>query len=198
MVGDQIQDILFHGENVLWQGKPKKLPYIFRNSIALLPVAFIFFAFDAFFIYMTFSTGAEVPREMVIFMIGFFAFHLLPVWIFAGKLLKSIAEHKNIHYTVTDRRIIARSGLMGADFNSADYGDITDVRVNVSPIERLCNCGTVSIATGAGTVDFLSVSEPYVLYKQLNKILIDLKYDMHFPNAYRPQTNPGYNTEYRP
>ena len=197
MKGDQIQDILFQGENILWQGQPKRIPYIFRNSVALFPVACIFFAFDAFFIYTAFSLG-DVPKEMVIFMIGFFALHLLPVWVFAGKFLKSIAEHKNIQYAVTDRRIIARSGLMGVDFNSADYGDITDVRVNVSPIERLCNCGTVSIATGAGTIDFLSVQEPYVLYKQLNKILIDLKYDMHYPNAYRPQTNPGYNTEYRP
>lgn len=197
MVGDQIQDVLFSNENVLWNGKPKKFPYIFRNSIKLFPVALIFFAFDAFFIYMTFSMG-EVPKEMIIFMIGFFAFHLLPVWIFAGKFLKSIAEHKNIQYVVTDRRIIARSGLMGVDFSSADYGDITDVSVNVSAFERLCNCGTVSIATGAGMIDFLSVPEPYALYKRINKILIDLKYDMHYPNAYRPQTNPGYNTEYKP
>lgn len=195
----ELQDILFPNERVLWQDMPKKFPYIFRKSAALFPVALIWLAFDGFFIYTAFGMGGdEMPKEMLIFMVGFFALHLLPVWIFAGKFIKGAAEHRNIVYAVTDRRVIARSGLMGADFQSSDYGDITNVRVDVSPIESLCRCGTVFITTASGGVAFQSIRDPYEVYKQINKIQIDMKYDMHYPNAYRPDHNPGYNTEYRP
>ena len=34
--------------------------------------------------------------------------------------------------------------------------------------------------------------------KDIQKIILDMQTDMEFPNAYRPETNPGYHTDYRP
>lgn len=198
-MNDNLTDVLFDGETVLWQGKPKKFCYVLRSFGKLLPGALIFLLFDGFFIGTMLSTGAvaEMGGSIILFLVFFFAFHLLPVWLCVGKLIAGNLEHKNIDYAVTSRRVIARSGIIGLDFQSIDYADISNARVDVSILERLFNVGTVIISTSSGqSLCLLAVEDPYTLYKKINKVLIDMKADVHYPNAYRPDNNPGYNTRY--
>lgn len=195
---DELKDVLYEGETVLWQGKPDRFCYLWRSVGKLLPFAVIWLAFDGFFIGTMLSQADELPREMWWFMIVFFVFHLLPVWKFVGSLIKRRLEHKNVVYAITDKRIIARNGLVGLDFDNVTYTDIANVRVDVSVLERIRKVGSVFVVTSSGaSLCLLSVEEPYEVYKRINKVFMDVKSDIHYPNALRPDVNPGYQTQYK-
>lgn len=194
-MNDSLQDILFDGEQVLWQGTPDKFCYVWRKVGKLLPFAIIWLLFDGFFIGMTLATGAA--KEIWWFLVIFFGFHLLPVWKVFGSLIKSRLEYKNIVYAVTDKRVIVRTGLIGLDFENINYTDISNVRADVSVIEKLRNVGSVFITTASGsTICLASIQEPYQVHKKINKVFMDMNSDIHYPNALRPEINPGYNTKY--
>lgn len=193
---DDLQDIIFEGENMLWQGKPDKFCFLWRTLGKMVPVAIIWLLFDGFFIFTIISSGAA--KEMLWFMIIFFAIHLLPVWKVIGAFIKGQLEHKNVLYAITDKRIIVRNGVIGLDFESINYADISNVRVDVSVIERIKQVGTVFITTASGkSICLLSIPEPYNIYKKINKVFMDVKTDIHYPNALRPDVNPGYKTTYK-
>lgn len=195
-MNDTLQDILFDDENVLWQGVPDKFCYIWRRIGKLLPVAIVWLLFDGFFISTILSGGAT--KEMLLFLIFFFGFHLFPVWKVIGSIIKTRLEYKNIIYAVTDKRVIVRTGLVGLDFENINYTDISNVRADVSVIEKLRNVGSVFITTASGnTICLAAVQEPYQVYKKVNKVFMDMKSDIHYPNALRPEVNPGYNTKYK-
>ncbi len=192
---DDLQDVLFESENVLWQGKPDKFCYLWRSFGKMLPAAIIWLLFDGFFIGTMISSGAA--KDMWWFMIIFFGIHLLPVWKVIGSIIKARLEYKNVIYAVTDRRVIARNGVIGLDFENINYTDISNIRVDVTIFEKIRNVGSVFISTSSGnSVCFYSIEEPYVVYRKINKVFMDVTSDIHFPNAFRPSENPGYNTKY--
>ena len=44
---------------------------------------------------------------------------------------------------------------------------------------------------------FLDIENPQEIYSRLQKIVLDIQTDIEFPNALRPDENPGYNTKYK-
>lgn len=192
-----IQDVLFEDESVLWEGTPDKIAYVSHIAKGQIFGALAFLLFDSFFIFMVSRFAEEIPKEMIIFMVGFFAIHLFPVWAFIASIIKAFVAHKNISYAITDRRIITRTGVVGLDFENINYTDITNIDVNVTIIEKIRKVGTVCINTSSGkSVKLISIKNPYQTSKMLNKTYIDINSDIHYPNALRPENNPGYNTKY--
>ena len=195
-MNDKLQDVLFNGEDLLWQGTPQKLCYILKSFGRLLPGALLFLIFDAFFISVIIGTGAFF--DMWPFLVFFFALHLLPVWKCLGKLISANLEYKNVDYAITTHRIVLRSGIVGLDFDSIDYSDISNVRVDVSVLERIFGVGSLIISTTSGReLCLFSIVNPYEVYKKINKISIDMKADINYPNAFRPDENLGYTTKYK-
>ena len=41
------------------------------------------------------------------------------------------------------------------------------------------------------------IKNPYQITAKLQKITMDIKTDVYYPNALRPDENPGYNTKYK-
>lgn len=196
-MNNELKDVLFEGENVLWQGAPHKFCFMWRAAGKLLPIAILWLLFDGTFISIMVATG--LGKDMWLFLVIFFALHLMPVWSFLGKFIKSKLEHKNVIYAVTDRRVVVRTGVIGLDFENINYTDISNIRTDVSILERLCNVGSVYITTSSGaSTCLMAVKDPYAVSKMINKIFLDVKADIHYPNALRPEENPGYNTKYAP
>ena len=194
---DSLKDVLFEGENVIWQGKPHKFCFIWKNAGKLLPIALIWLLFDGMFIGITVATG--MAKEMWLILLIFFAFHLMPVWNCAGKFIKGGMEYQNVVYAVTDKRIIVRTGVIGIDFQNINYTDISNIKTDVSVLERICGVGSVYITTSSGQgASLLSIRDPYEISKKINKVFLDVKSDIHYPNAFRPEENPGYRTKYNP
>ena len=181
----------------------KKSAFVINNILTMLPLALIWLLFDSFFIVAFVSSGS--PKEMILPIILFFAFHLMPVWIWLGNVLTANKKWKNTKYYVTDKRIIVQTGIISANYDTIYYKDIKNVSLKVGIIDKLLKVGDIYIDTGSILTSssknimmtFLDVENPYEIYGKLQKIVLDIQTDIEFPNAYRPDENLGYNTKYK-
>ncbi len=98
-----------------------------------------------------------------------------------------------------------RSGFWGTDFKAIDYDKISDIEVNVNPVENLFGVGTIQAFSGRTTNKggsiydkFIAIPEPYEVFKRIKEVSVDIKTDWNYPNALRPEKNQGYKTRYEP
>lgn len=196
---DQVRD---SNESVLWAGKPAFVPFI-ASGIPFLLLGLVWFCIDFFgFIHPMLSGVGRAPSGFAGFMIPFFALHLFPFWGSVLNMFRLVLVHKNTAYAVTTRRVMFRGGLWGTSFESVDFDQITDLQVNVGPIEKSIGAGTISISTGQANSNralgrnFIGISDPYEVFKEIKKVSLDVKADLDYPNKLRPETNPGYKTAY--
>ncbi len=202
---EEMPNPLAEDEQELWSAKPKKSAFIINNIVRMMPVALIWLLFDSFIIYVFISSGAI--KEMVLPIIIFFAFHLLPVWIWLGNIITASKKWKNTKYYVTDKRIIIQTGIIGASYDTIYYKDIKNVSLKIGVIDKLLKVGDIYIDTGNTTLTnsgtkklfmtILDIEKPYDVYTRLQKIVLDIQSDIEFPNAYRPSENSGYKTKYK-
>ena len=171
----------------------------------MMPIALLWLAFDSFFIITMIQTGEIL--DMLFFVIPFFALHLMPVWIWLGNVLSANKMWKNTKYYVTDKRIIIQNGFIAENYQTIYYKDIRNVDLRVGIIDRMLNVGDVYFDLGNYTTNngnrtvkaaFLDIENPRQIYSKLQKIVLDIQTDIEYPNALRPDENPGYNTKYNP
>lgn len=192
----EIKDMLDEGEQILWQGKPNRKSYILSNFLKLLPVAILWLAFDTTFIVVIASNIAEIGGFVWLFVI-FFAFHLMPVWMWIWNFVRSFMEIKNIEYAITDKKIILKSGVIAIDFKIFLYSEITGANLRRSIIDKIFKVGDIYINTTSQKGVIYDINQPYQVYKLLQQTSNDIKSDIYYPNAYRPEENNGYHTRYK-
>lgn len=203
---EKLPSPLIEGENVLWSAKPKRSAFILNKIFVMMPFAIAWLLFDMMVI-IPMAISGEI-KEMLFFIIPFFAFHLIPVWIWIANCLTASKRWKNTKYYVTDRRIIIQTGIIGASYETIYYKDIKNVNLRIGIIDKMLGVGDIYIDTGAvmstnngGTRSvknaILDIENPYEIYPKLQKIVLDIQTDVEFPNAFRPSENPGYNTKYK-
>ncbi|MGI6745113.1 MAG: Bacterial membrane flanked domain protein [Firmicutes bacterium ADurb.Bin300] len=201
-IENDISGLLMENEQVLWSGKPKKNAFIINKSLVMMPFALLWFCFDAFFIGTMASTGSM--KKMWLFIIPFFAFHLMPVWIWLWNVLSANRQWKNTEYAVTDKRIIIRGGVLGYNFQNIYYTEINSVDLHVGIIDRMLGVGDIIVNPVVKTAQksrspaILDIENPYELFGKIQKTVLDIQTDIHYPNELRPNQNRGYDTEYRP
>lgn len=203
-----IREMMDSNEYQLWEGKPEKVTYIIGNPVLYI-FALIWGAFDFAFISMMFGIGTGMPMGFGLFIVPFFLLHLMPVWIAVGGPIYRAINWNYLHYVLTDKRIYIQSGIIGRDINVVEFTDISEPEVNVGLIEKLRGCGTIRLTPGVYRNNrgerrttnkgaLLHVEDPYNVYKRIKQMSVDIKSDIHYPNALRPGENPGYNTKYEP
>ena len=198
MQKNTIEDVINDDEKVLWQGKPNAKSYVLAAMLKMLPIALIWIIFDGTFIFFITSgmINGDIPLFILAFIIPFFLLHLTPVWIWIGGTIKATREVKNLEYAVTDRRIIIRSGVIGIDFKFINYTEIDSINVKVGLIDKIFKVGDIYINSSVNSGVLWDVSNPYGIGRALQKVTIDIKSDIQYPNALRPDNNPGYKTGY--
>lgn len=196
---EQVRD---PNETVLWAGRPAFLPFL-ASGIPFLVIGVIWFSIDFFgFIYPMLSGERRTPAGFTGFMVPFFALHLFPFWGSLLNMLRLALVHKNTAYAVTTRRAMFRGGLWGINYESIDFDQITDLQVNIGPIEQSIGAGTIRISVAGRAANasvgknFIAVPDPYEVFKEIKKVSLDVKTDFEYPNKLRPDTNPGYKTAY--
>lgn len=113
-------------------------------------------------------------------------------------------DYKNVLYAYSDKRIIIRKGAWGADYKTTEYDKISEVEVNVGPIGEKYGPGNLHFITGKDhkgkiiSEIMYAIQEPYKVFKESEKVMLDIKSDLYYPNDLRPKTNKGFNTEYKP
>ena len=198
----RFDNILTDGEKLIWSGKPKKWAFIINKSVVMLPFALIWLLFDGFFIYGIFSSGA--PSGAKLFLVVFFAFHLLPVWMWLVNVLSAHRVWENTLYGVTDRRILIHSGFIGMMYQSVFFKDIQNVNLHIGVIDRLLDVGDIIFDShmthskgNFAREAFLDLEDAVELYPKLQKLVMDIQTDIYYPNDLRPRENKGYQTEYK-
>ena len=198
MQANTVEDVLDGGESVLWRGKPDKKAHIAAAVFRALPITIIWMIFDGMFIFFI-SMGMaqeQIPLEILGFIIPFFLLHLTPVWIWIANTVRAVREVKNLEYAITDKRVIIRSGIIGIDFKFVNYTEIDSVNIKVGFIDRIFKVGDIYINSSVNSAVLWDVENPYGIGTALQKVTTDIKSDIHYPNAMRPEENPGYKTGY--
>lgn len=100
-----------------------------------------------------------------------------------------------------------RTGFIGIDIKSIDYDKVSDIEVTVNVLEKIFSAGSIRFFSGRtetndGTTTKLydkweAISDPYGVFKRVKQVSADIKTDYNYPNALRPDTNPGYHTQYK-
>lgn len=191
-----IEDVIGSDEQILWRGKPKKRAYLINAFTKMLPIALIWLIFDGGFIGLMIGTMDEIPTPMKIFMAVFFLFHLAPVWIWLSHVLTANRQHENLEYAFTQKRIIIKSGIIGIDFKNIYYSEIDSVNLRVGLVDRIEKVGDIYIKSIGGANVLYDLENPYTITEKLQKIVVDIKTDIQFPNNLRPAENDGYSTKY--
>lgn len=187
-------------EEIYWVGKPAFVPFII-TGIPFLIFGLLWGAFDYFGFIRHMN---KMPNDFAGFAIPFFALHLLPFWLSILNMLRLFLVHGNTYYAFSNKRLLARSGFWGTDFKTVDYDKISDMEVNVNPIENMFGVGTIQAFSGRTTSKgakiydrFIAVANPYEVFKRIKEVSVDIKTDWNYPNALRPEENPGYGTKYK-
>lgn len=197
-----IDSLLMPGEYIIWRGKPKANAFVLNSSVHMMPFALIWLLVDGGFIATLIGSGAI--GEMLWFVIPFFLIHLFPVWIWLGNVITAGMRWKNTEYAVTDKRIMIRNGLVGYECQNFYYTEITNVTLHIGAIDHLLGVGDIYILsdmyanTGKNAPAILDVESPQEVLSIVQRTVMDMKTDAFYPNAMRPESNPGYNTQYRP
>ena len=188
--------MLGEGEQVLWQGKPKKSAFILNKVLGMMPIALLWAAVDTALLVLVFTLDS--PGVMRWITVGFVCIHLFPFWLWLSNVITASRRYKNMEYVLTDRRVIVRSGLVGIDYQSVSYKDIQNVDLRVGVLDKLMKVGDLYFITaGKGRNVFFDIERPYEVYKIAQKTVADIQTDIAFPNAYRPEENPGFLTTYK-
>ena len=192
--------VLGNGEYIIWNGKTKKAPFILAQSLTMLPIAIVWICFDFAAISSILSGGG-----FQLFLLGFFALHLFPVWIWLGCMISAPRRWRNTNYFVTNRRIIIRGGFFAVNEKSLFFKDVRSVQSKVGLFDKLCGTGSIlfnsEMSDGrnsrslAPSFQYLENAEQ--VYQRVQRTVLDMQTDMEFPNAYRPAENPGYGTDYK-
>jgi hypothetical protein len=189
-------------ETIFWVGKPVLVPFLMQGII-FLAFGLIWGLIDFGFLGLIFSS--EAPAGLAFFIIPFFMLHSFPFWGSILNMIRLWLVHGNTYYAYTNKRLMMRSGFWGIDFKAIDYDKISDIEVNINPVESYFGVGTVRAYSGRDTAkggriydSFVAIENPYEVFKKIKEISVDIKTDWNYPNALRPEENPGYKTSYNP
>ncbi len=198
----EFDKILEQNEQILWEGKPMFWPF-FLTSFAASLFGLIFLVVGGMFVLQGIREGNYFMVLIPHFWIGvLFTF---------GAPIYSLMVYKHVNYALTNKRALFQTGVIGRDFKMVDFDKITnsDVTVGLTDILFGKKSGSIKIST-AGTLyatskggvrnrpfTFANIPNPYEVFKYFKEISHAVKTDIEYPNAYRPQVNPGYNSEYK-
>lgn len=200
---NDLQNLIGPKETVLYEGKPDKKCFIAESIFnKLLPVAIIWIIFDFGFIKTAFS--ATNFGEMSFFIIPFFAFHLMPVWIYLAGVIFSFRRYKNTYYIVTDNAIYVSGGIFSKTFKTKPFAEMSHIDLHRGIFDQLFGVGDViatsnqfSDKTGAASIEISSIANYTEVFNLVKKLQTDIFSDTMYPNDMRPPENHGYNTKYR-
>lgn len=200
---DELKAIIGPNEDILYAGKPNKKCYLYESIFnPLLPIAVIWAIFDFGIIGGGMITDA--PGKISGFIFAFMLLHLMPVWIYLGGVLFTFRRYKNTAYVVTDRAIYISGGILNRTILTKPFAEMSHIDLHRGIFDQMFGVGDV-IATsnqllpnGKNTPIKISSIDNYIeVYNLVKKLQTDIYTDMMYPNAKRPEENPGYNTKYR-
>lgn len=205
-MSNDLKNLVGSNEKIMWEGKPNKKCFIFESIFnPLMPFALIWAIIDFGIIgFASFGELGNGESNILLFLIPFFALHLMPVWIYLGGILMTRKRYNNTYYIVTDRSIYMSSGVFTKKVQTKPFAEMSHINLHRGIFDQMFNVGDI-ICTSShhstdGAVDLIkisSVSNYTEVYNIIKKLQQDIYSDIMYPNDKRPKENHGYNTEYK-
>ena len=204
-MSEELKSMISNDERIKWEGKPNKKCFIFESIFnPMLPFAILWGVID--FSIIGFGFFGERTREMshmLPFLIGFFAIHLMPVWIYLSGVLLARRRYKNTNYIVTDRAIYTSQGVFSKKVQSKPFAEMSHIDLNRGFFDQRFGVGDVICTSShnnpngtSSTIVISSISDYMEVFNMVKKLQQDIYTDIMYPNDKRPKENHGYNTEY--
>ncbi|MBQ8119386.1 MAG: PH domain-containing protein [Ruminococcus sp.] len=209
-----LEAMVGQGEQILWRGKPQKKCFIFECIFnPMLFFALLWASFDIFFIVMANKSSTqqgETSSGFGGFMFVFFAFHMMPVWIYLAGVIFSFRKYRNTEYIVTEKGVYISGGVFTYSCQMKSFAELSNVNIHRGIFDQMFGVGDV-ILTSANLIQFAGSNtnsqsrsltmcdiadyqEVFAMVKQLQQ---DIYSDTMYPNDLRPAENHGYQTKYR-
>ena len=197
-----LKAIIEKDEQIMYEGRPNKACFIFECIFnPMLPFALVWAIFDFTILSVAID---EIPDNLVFMLLSFFAFHLLPVWIYLGGVVLSIRKYKNTAYIVTDRAIYISDGAFSKSLTRKSFAELSNIHMHRGIFDQWFKVGDVIATSGQLTekgrtaaAKICNISEYLEVYNLVKKLQTDIYTDVMYPNALRPDENPGYKTKYK-
>lgn len=197
-----LQSVISENEKIIWKGKPNRKCFILESAFnPLLPFALLWAIFDLGVIGLGF---AEEMGGMRLFFLGFFALHLMPVWIYLAGIIFSIRRYKNTEYIITDVGVYISGGTFSYSYQMKPFAQLSNISLHRGIFDQWLKVGDVVFDTefvdgenkqaSFAIINIENYQEIYKLVKEMQK---DIHADTMYPNDLRPKENHGYNTEYK-
>lgn len=171
---NEISQILGSKEKIIWDGKPKYVPYIISAI------------FVGIFIGGICGLVAGIFSESIIvgLIAGIIIFSLLFLW--------SNISYKFMHYALTNRRVVLQNGVFGRNFKSINYDEIKNASVARGLFNFIFGTGSINIFTGEMELtggehsrmkpkydSFVYISNAYDVLKKLQEHLTEMEENMY-------------------
>lgn len=206
LISDELKSMI-NNERVVWAGKPLKKCFILECVFnSMLPFALIWALFDFTFIFA--SLNSEMDSSIDIMLIGFFAIHLMPVWLYLGGVLCSFRKFKNTEYAITERGIYVTSGCFSKQYNFKPFTDLShvdvyrgifDQKLGVGDVITTCHhYGNYNGRHSSSSFRITDIPDYIEVCNLIKQYQTDIYADTQYPNDFRPQGNHGYRTNYYP
>ena len=140
-------------EEVLWSGKPNLKCFVLESIFnPLLPFAIVWALFDALFIILLLHEGKQTSW-MALPLVGFFALHLMPVWIYIGGVLFSYLRHKHTSFIVTDKGVYISGGIFTQTYQHKPFEQITGANIKRGVFDKFLGVGDVELVLSQTETD---------------------------------------------
>ena len=163
------EPILDNDERIIEIFKPNFIRFVLLSFIFIAIFLLPFFIVGLFMVF-----GDDFVAGIVFLSFATFALLISPV--------TNIVRYSNTAYCYTNKRVIIRTGFIGADFEAVDFDMIGGMNVKVDFLDKLVkpNTGTIVFASPASPViqngqsgrsgySFLHIENPYEVYKRIKE-----------------------------
>ena len=119
------------------------------------------------------SKSRYVKALFAPFIIPIFWPHLILILVLTLFTLPFFYMHgyKNLYYAYTNKRLIVRIGIIGVDYHSLDFKNITASSVDVGLFDKSKNAttGTIFFKSSSSSIKFQYVENPYDLLREIRE-----------------------------
>ena len=209
-------ETMTYGERILWRSKPDKLDFILESIFNPMLQFALPWALLDITVLKFLSSQNDAEPNMVLFDLIFFAIHLMPVWIYLGGIIASVIRYKNTEFIITERGIYISGGVISMKYDMKPFAELSHISIHRGIFDRLIGVGDVVCSCNHGINDgaiylhnytpkntsqlrgitICNIRDYQNVFEMVKKLQTDIYSDTMYPNALRPETNPGYNTKY--
>lgn len=183
-VNDDIKKILDDDEEIIKTYKPNKKRFVLINFC--LTCLFFLIPIGIFLVGILGFTGVipfldEAGNRNYSGPTGFMIFGSIALLFLLINGISLFARYKKTFYYVSNKRLIIRSGFIGADYKSIPLETVGAVDVRVDFLDKLAKNDTGSILFGSASAPMVNqqnvvfafhhVDNPYQSYKEIKEII---------------------------